>query len=128
MQEQPAGIYALITAPCNDVTGAIYLSASLDTAKQFADFRARYERASYNHIVRWGHGVERIKLAHTVNPTAKPVVISVNVPDSWKPYIKPDEQTPAQAQAYWTDKPIPPKYITSFDKIPIDYRGKLWKD
>ena len=89
---------------------AVYLSGSLATARLFAKFRADYEKAKYHAVVMFGHA-PKLKLSHTIRPTAKPVVLTINVPDDWKTYIKPDDNTSADLLAYWTVKPIPAKYI-----------------
>ena len=108
-QLENSGISAIFLRDPND-HNAVYLTASLATARVFADYRARYERASYGADVPF-YGWDKCKREHESNPTAKPAVILVNVPDSWKPYIKRDTQCPPDNKAYWTDKPIPPKYI-----------------
>ena len=108
-QLENSGLAALFLKSPND-HNAVYLTASLATARVFADYRARYERATYGADVAFFDWDKR-KLTHEIRPTAKPAIITINVPDSWKPYIKRDTQCPPDNKAYWTYKPIPPEYI-----------------
>jgi hypothetical protein len=128
MQLENAGLCELLLKNKHDEKSALYLTASLDTARQFADFRARYERTPYDHIVTFGPtgGNTKRKLSHAVHPTAKPVIVSVNVPDTWKPYIHADPQIPSEAKAYWTSKAIPPQFIKRITTSRLDYHGKVW--
>ena len=109
LQETIPGMNALFYNVENDHK-AVYLSGSLETARLFAQFRADYERAKYHAVVMFGQA-PKLKLSHEIRPTAKPAIITINVPDSWKPYLKRDTQTPAEMKAYWTTKAIPPEYI-----------------
>src|ERR1039457_532522 len=81
-------IMLLFVAPERD-HNAVYLTASLETAKAFAKFRADYEREKYNGIVRFGFAEKR-KLSHEIIPTANPVIVEVHLPETWKRIVKPD--------------------------------------
>jgi RNA:NAD 2'-phosphotransferase (TPT1/KptA family) len=112
LQQKQVGLAALFTKSVHEHK-AIYLTTSLETAKHFAQFRADYERAKSNQIVMFGNYNERIKLSTTIIPNAKPAIVVVDLPPSWKPDIKSDPNTPKADRAYWTTKAIPPSYIQS---------------
>ena len=68
-------------------TKYIFLSPHKDVAYWFAEYRANYERAKWHETIA---GTSTIKLAKTSVPDAKPVLLTVTLPDSLKPKLVKD--------------------------------------
>jgi|ERR1035441_3656864 hypothetical protein len=106
-----------------DIEGApkyVFLSPHKDVAYWFAEYRANYERAKQHEKIA---GSQTVKLANKSIPNAKPVLLTVTLPDSLKPKLTHDKlshglQYPGViSPAHLRAEPIPLKPLT---EIPFD--------
>ena len=93
----------------------VYITPDPKIAEMFALFRARYEKAKTGEEIKWGD-IYLKKLSPEIHPTAKPAIVKITLPDSWKSTLEIDYQTEMYG-GLTHDGPIPPEYVS--DVIPV---------
>lgn len=70
-------------SPVETSNGFVFLSQNPDGAKRFASFRAKFDRAKDGDRVLYGAGnVPMVKLTNWHQPTARPAIVRVNIPET----------------------------------------------
>lgn len=119
-QIQIAGTQAILRNEPEEQMPWAYVTFNRDVAESFAHLRANYERVPKSSIipdtcVRFVN--EFVKLSDRVNPSARPALVEITLPPSWKRKLTQD---PAHTHGFVTSTPIPPKYIARVEVLERD--------
>jgi hypothetical protein len=98
----------------------IYLLPIRHYAEMYARFRATYDRAAYGTdlsglpLTGYDFGMSWTKLSKVQNPTAKPAVVTLSLPSSYRAKLKPDPDSGVGLVCQCT---IPPQYVRGIREV-----------